>query len=357
MKTNRKTTILRLLLVAAGVLLGGAGNALAQESDLFSLRVEGRVDYLRQWLDGDQQPAESGFKGRYLNLLLEGRISSKFDFSYRQRLNRAHKDEGFFDATDWIWLQYRPTERWSISAGKQVVLVGGWEYDRSPIDLYFCSEFWNNFACYQMGASVSYHAPAGHHSLTLQACQSPFDTPETDLYAFNFLWNVSKGCYHGLHSLNASQYADGKYVWYLALGNRFTWGDACLQVDWMNRHAGDNDLLSNFSLMGEFSYLVADRVNLFAKVTYDRCASDFTPGADLTLWPGSELTHLGGGVEYYPLGGRGDRSVRLHAVYSHTWGTNLNPGGTLIDGHACLTVGATWRVDLLKIARKLIRHE
>ncbi len=34
--------------------------------------------------------------------------------------------------------------RWGVQGGKEVVAIGGFEYDRAPIDLYSCSVFWNN---------------------------------------------------------------------------------------------------------------------------------------------------------------------------------------------------------------------
>ena len=50
-------------------------------------------------------------------------------------------DAGFFNATDWFYVDYKPTEQWTLSAGKQVIDIGGWEYDYAPINLYYCSEF------------------------------------------------------------------------------------------------------------------------------------------------------------------------------------------------------------------------
>lgn len=342
------------LLVAAS---GGSWELSAQESDLFKLVVETRFDYQHDMLDGAKRDDASGFKGKYFNLCLDGRISEKFDFSYRQRLNRAHKDESFFDATDWLWLNYQPTQHWGISAGKQVVMIGGFEYDRSPIDLYFCSEFWHHIGCYQFGASVTYTSGRGNDKIIFQACQSPFDTKESDLYAFNLLWSAKHGCYTALHSFNAMEFSKGHYIYYVALGNSFQFGDARLQLDLTDRSTNGSAFLKDYTLVGEFSYLIADRVNLFVKATYDKASDDFVPGADLTLYPGSELTRIGGGVEYYPLGGRGDRSVRLHAAYAHSMGTNTHPEGALLDQNSLLTVGLTWRVDVLKIAKKLIRHE
>lgn len=328
--------------------------AYAQDDEIFSLKFDARIDWVHEALDGNKVDEKSGFKGKYVDFQIDGRISPKFNYSYRQRLNRAHKDETFFDATDWLWINYTPTENWSISAGKQVVLIGGWEYDRSPIDIYFGSEYWNNIGCYQLGASVTYTTNNKSNAITFQACQSPFDTSDTDLYAFNLFWSVGKGCYKGLHSVNASQYANGKYIWYVALGNQFTWGDARLQLDFMERDANGSQIFDDFSVMGEFSYLIADRVNILGRATYDKCNSSFPRLADLTVYPGSELTRVGGGVEYYPLGGKGNRSLRLHAVYYHTFGDNSNPNGTAIGTQSVFTAGVTWKFDVLNFAKKLI---
>ena len=120
-------------------------DAKAQDNGL-RLQAETRIDYSGEQLKSDDYKA--GFYGRYLNVILSGTIGDKFSYAYRQRLNKAHADQSFFDATDWLYLNYAPSSNWQFSAGKQVVAIGGYEYDRAPIDLYFCSEFWNNIACY-----------------------------------------------------------------------------------------------------------------------------------------------------------------------------------------------------------------
>jgi hypothetical protein len=102
-------------------------------------------------------------------------------------------------------------------------MIGGWEYDRAPIELYFCSEFWNNVNCYQIGASVAYTTSSGNDTILFQACQSPYDTTSeaVDYYAYNLYWSGSHGFYTALYSLNFMQYAPGKYDKYVALGNQF----------------------------------------------------------------------------------------------------------------------------------------
>jgi hypothetical protein len=324
-----------------------------KNNEIFRLGVEARFDYLNEAVAGVQNYDASGFKVRYLNIRMDGQITPKFTYSWRQRFNKVNSAADFVNNTDWLHLTYRPNQNWAISAGKQVVMIGGWEYDRAPMDVYYCSEYWNNVNCFQLGASVAFTTNEGNDTLTFQVCQSPYDSDITDYYAYNLYWMGSHGFYTALHSLNFSQYAPGKYVAYVVLGNQFKFGDATLQLDLMNRGASARELLfDNFSIMGEFSYMVAKRVNIFAKATYDKVGADYP--TDLFLFPNTNITRVGGGVEYYPLGGQGNRDIRLHAAYVHTFGANGNPNGTAIDKLGYLTVGLTWRVDVLKTANNII---
>lgn len=374
---NKPNTWLRALVVLCVALLSFNHSKAQDDNEVFRLGVEARFDWLNQTLDGNKQTDASGFKVRYFNLRLDGQITSKFSYSWRQRFNRANSISEFAQNTDWLHLTYKPTENWAISAGKQVLMIGGWEYDRAPIELYFCSEFWNNVNCYQLGASVAYTTNSGNDTILFQACQSPYDTTSADVdyYAYNLYWSGSHGFYTALYSLNFMQYAPGKYDKYIALGNQFKFGDATIQLDLMNRGPKVKDLLfDNFSIMGEAAYLVADRVNIFAKATYDKIGNSSITASGLV--PGTELTRVGGGVEYYPLGGKGNRNVRLHAAYAHTFGVNTNfepevdccgnvvmdangtPKqvfkGTARNGLGYLTVGLTWKIDILSAAERLI---
>lgn len=347
------TKILCLAVAVFAVSVASAQQGYEKCNEVFRLGVEARFDYINQALAGDKLADASGFKVRYFNLRMDGQITPKFTYSWRQRFNRANSISEFAQNTDWLHLTFRPSKNWAFSAGKQVVMIGGWEYDRAPIDIYFCSEYWNNVNCFQLGASVAFTTNKGNDTLTFQACQSPYDSATTDYYAYNLYWMGSHGFYTALHSLNFSQYAPGKYDVYVVLGNQFKFGDATLQLDLMNRGISGRELLfQNFSIMGEFSYLVADRVNIIAKATYDKVGNDYPTG--LFLFPGTEMTRLGAGVEYYPLGGKGNRDIRLHAAYAYNIGNNTNPAGTALDKGSFFTVGLTWRIDVLSAAGKLI---
>jgi hypothetical protein len=120
--------------------------------------------------------------------------------------------------------------------------------------------------------------------------------------------------------------------------------------------------------MGEFSYLVADRVNIFAKATYDKVGSDYPyipaiigengselySARGLFLFPGTEMTRVGGGVEYYPLGAKGNRDIRLHAAYAYNLGTNTNLDGVALPTGSFFTFGLTWKIDVVEGLTSLV---
>ena len=349
----------KLLLVNAlafVVVLFAAAPASAQEQDeneLFRLGFEARFDYQHQSLAGDVREDLSGINVRYINMRMDGRIGKMFNYSWRQRLSKTYNAKSFVDNTDWFYLNFQPTKNWGIAAGKQVVMIGGWEYDRAPIDLYFCSEYWNNVVCYSYGASATYTTNKGNDSISFQVCQSPYDNVDFDLFAYNLFWSGSHGCFSALYSLNFSEYASGKFNTYVALGNQFKFGDATIQLDLMNRGTSARELLfDNFSIMSEVAYLVADRVNIFAHVTYDKAGPNAVSG--LFVYPGKEVTRVGGGVEYYPLGGKGNRDVRLHAAYAYNFGENGGSNGVLLHKQGYLTVGLTWKINVISAAKNIV---
>ncbi|MBE6288428.1 MAG: porin [Mediterranea massiliensis] len=326
----------------------------AQEGgNSLSLQAEARVDYQAEYIDGNKIKPNTGFKGKYLNVILNGTIGHSFSYAYRQRLNKAHADQSFFDATDWLYLTYHAGTRWELSAGKQVVNIGGYEYDRAPIDLYFCSEYWNNIPCYQFGVSAAYVANDGKDKFIAQLCESPFQANADDMYAYNLMWYGSHGSLSTIYSLNLIEYLPGKYISYIALGNQFQWGRFRLQFDFMNRATDQHTFFfKDCSVMSELQWNANDYLDIFAKVTYDVNKSHAV--GDYCVMPGTELTRIGGGLEFYPLTKK-NRNIRLHANYSYTTGRNGNEAGALIDKQSFVDVGLKWKIDILSYANKILK--
>lgn len=318
----------------------------AQEKEGFAITQlfgETRLSFQQEMIDGEMMNDASGFKGRYLNFRIDGQIVKGLTFSYRQRLNK-NTDATFFDSTDWLHIDWKPTDRLSLGAGKQVVAIGGYEYDRAPIDLYTCSEFWNNIPCYQMGVSAAYNV-APSDQLLLQVCNSPFRYwAGNNTYAVNLMWYGGHGFWETMWSVNMLQYTTSDWINYIALGNRFNLAKGVhLDVDIMNRAAMDQRfILDDWSLMTEFSVQPSDAVRCFAKYTHDENSSG--TDHDLLVVDGTSLNMAALGVEYAPLKNHRE-AVRLYATGSYSWGCNNNPDGTMQDKQTKLEVGMKIKVS------------
>jgi len=350
-----KTNLLPPLLFAAMLLATGPA-ATAQEPTADEAEPAPRKEQLVLALDvrGDFHyearhgaPNASGFSGEYLNILLDGTINKKLSYHFRHRLNKyADAPNNIFNATDWIYLTYRPAEHTALSAGKLVAAIGGYEYDRAPIDLYFCSAYWYNIACYQFGISIAQTSRSGNHTLTAQICNSPFGDPGDGLYAYNLLWSGRMGCFSTLWSANLLEYAKGSYITYIALGNAIERGPFRLEFDFMNRASRHQTFwFKDMSLVGELSCFVHKQVKAFVKCGYDVNDTDqqtilpdgSSIAPDRCVAPGTDRTFYGAGIEYFPL--KKSRNLRLHAAWADTYDT---------EGRAMnfLSVGLRWRVDL-----------
>lgn len=322
----------------------------AQVKPTVEIDAETRMGYHRESVDGDKLSDRTGIKGNYLNLKFNGTLNSHFSYSWRQRLNKGISNSNFFDATDWIYLNYQADKHWSMAAGKQIVLIGGYEYDHAPIDVFMSSEYWNNIACYQFGGSVTYTTGKGNDKLTAQFCESPFHSDENgDLFAYNLFWAGNHGPFSSLYSFNLLEYAPKKYITYLSLGNQFSLGNATLQLDFMNRAAAHQPyFFRDCSVIAKLSCFCLPKLEVYAKATYDVNRTEVA--ADLCVLPGTELTSFGGGVHFYPLKSQ-KNNIRLHAAAAYTTGTNGNPNGALTDKHLYVNVGLTWKLHLLSYGK------
>lgn len=319
----------------------------AQGQELLNLRFEARGDYQREYVDGSAVDENCGFKGQYLNVRADGNIGGGFSYSLRHRLNKQHSDASFFDATDWLYLAYRK-DNWELSAGKQVVAIGGYEYDAAPIDLYFCSEWWNNVPCYHWGGTVAYSLNEGKDKFSLQFCESPFRGElQEEMFAYNLMWVGSHGLFSTIYSVNFVEYLPGKFVNYISLGNKFSLGRFTVDLDVMNRAASGQAFMGkDFSVIGKVAWQPTNKMNVFAKASYDVNNAD--TGKDYLIAPDTEITRVGAGLEYFPLqDNRND--VRIHVVGSYSFGDNTNPVGVLLDKQTYLTMGITWRMNLLSL--------
>lgn len=318
------------------------GTTLFGQDGNVSLKFDARADYNYKKIKNTEDKA--GFHGRNLNLMLDGKINSMFEYHLRQRLNVPIGNiEGLLDATDWAYLTYHINDNFSLSAGKQVVAIGGFEYDYAPIDGYFLSAFCNNIPCYEVGLSLGFKDNSGKHSLQFQISNSPFITTAFDnMYSYNFLWNGNFDFFKTLYSVNMIEYKKGDFINYIALGNRFDIGNLSLELDYTNRYHGNQDnFFDDFSVVAQLKYSINNSWNLFIKGGYDQNKAQEAGVPEHLRWdvcvvPGTEYTFGGAGFEFFPL--KNKKDIRIHGYVASS---DAEPTEFTFN------LGLTWKMQVL----------
>ena len=284
----------------------------------------------------------SQFTGDHFNLNVRGRLTPKLDFRIRQRLNKKVFDErNMFNATDFLYLRWQATPRWAFTAGKNAVLIGGYEFDAVPIDVYYYSNFCNNLdQGFAFGVNAEYALAEGQ-TLAFQFCNSPLSLGFQNLYAFNFAWTGRFApWWDTLWSVNFVQDEFHRTINYIALGNHLVFGGLAIDVEWMNRAgAAQKRFFSDYTVISKIIWSVG-KWNLCAKAGYE--SNDIANvdahgrALDLAVAPGTRNIYAGCGVEFFPLPQR-DR-LRLHAVYFKSSSIGVDN----FDN------GLTWRLDIIR---------
>lgn len=319
---------------------------LSQESmPSVNIKMNTRFDYTLKAATEEPLPSLSSFDGKFLNLMIDGRINDRFSYSYRQRLflDGAPNYQNFFRATDWLFLKYQINSNWYLSGGKQVVAIGGFEYDDAPINQYFWSDFWNNVICYQLGATAGYTTDNKNHTIAFQVANSPFTTTSLQgIYSYNLIWYGKFNKFNTIYSLNRIEYEKNRFINYIALGNKIDFGKISLEVDFMNRIADEQeaDFFSDFTLIGELSCRVNPKLTMFVKGGYDEntsqsSTSDPAEIYDRFVLPGTQHAFVGAGAEYFPI--KDKKDVRLHGFVAHN---QKSPN------YVTFNVGVTWQMNL-----------
>ena len=354
--------VLRVFIIAI-VATMFANVAKAQEQKNFTidkLSVEGRVDY-DYFISNENR---SGLDGKFFNFEMKGSFLQDFSYRIRQRIDMTAGGS----KTDFMILSYHAGKNFSITAGRMPLAVGGWEYDLPPIDVYFASLFWNNFACYDIGAQVEFHTTDGNHDIIFQVTNSTFNRTDAEggfirlpnRYTYNLIWYGRMGAFSTSYSINMMEQNKGEYINYIALGNMFDFGKLDFYVDFMNRGFFNQKdfLLGDFTVIGEVKYAFTDKFTAMVKGGYDRnkhgCydTSGVWPvpqAFDMAVTPGVEYVFAGLGFEAYPY--KGNKNVRLHGLFAFNELTQptddmMNPNSSNLSLQA--QVGVTWRINFAK---------
>lgn len=302
-----------------------------------SLYIDARGSFRQQTVEGKYS---SNLAAEYLNIQMWGHITDNISYRVRQRLNVGIDKENRFSATDWMCLKWQATPKLTLYTGKTAILIGGYEYDSAPIDVYYYSQFCSNLKqCFGFSANAQYEV-LPRQNVTLQICNSPLSYGFQDMYAYNLAWD---GCafpwWKTLWSFNMVEDEYGRFINYIALGNHMTFNNFFVDVDLFHRASFQQEqyFFKDYSLVTKLIWTVGDW-NICTKVGYETNSLDNIDkngiAFDTVIKPGTEYFYGGCGIEYFPLH---DETIRLHLAY---YRDNFDHSNNL-------TLGVKWRFNIL----------
>ena len=275
--------------------------------------------------------------------LFEGDITDNLSFSVANHWLSAYPVELYYidgegfnlfrsDWTNWLDWAYLTFQfgNFSISAGKDMITTGGFEFDDYDFDVHpaLQSGLWSNLSCYQWGGKLGYTSDSESTYFGLQITSSPYSFRPFDDGSFNISleWRGNYGNFSNIWSVTSFG-ADGIIgnpgLVLAALGERYTAGDFTFGLDWFNLSGDGNDILINGNtFLGTVNWDPSESLSVLVKGGVEKASDSVSYGNN---WFG------GAAVHYYPV-----ESLRLHAVgaYHSFWNTFT------------LSIGATFYLNL-----------
>lgn len=326
---------MKRIILILGCLLWAAVSANAQQTFIEEVSFDTRTTFHQQTTDGVY---DSHFQGDYFNFHVKGQIADGLTFRVRQRLNKKIDEKNPFNATDFLWLKWQASPKWSFTAGKHPIFVGGYEIDSAPIDVYYYGTFSNNlYQYYAFGVSATFE-PAEGQAISVQFTPSPISPGTQDSYSYNLYWNGHiLPWWKTIWSYNLVEDELHRKMNWIALGNKFPMGKLVVDFDFIDRFGfGQKNLFSDWSCILK-AILTLGKWNICTKVGYERndAANIDADGIsmDLVLPAGNDYLYYGAGLEFFPLR---DERLRLHAAYFR-------------DNHDLVNnfdIGITWRFSV-----------
>ena len=293
------------------------------------------------------------FNMRQLRIEAKGNVNEWLSYRWRQRLNRPNNGGDNIDnlptSIDIAGIGVKLGDKFSIFAGKQCAAYGGFEFDANPIEIYEYSDMIEYMSNFMTGINIGYDI-TDKQQLNFQVLNSlngdfysmygEFN-PEMGIYGegvdatpsklplvYTLNWNGNfANVYKTRWSASLMSQAEGKNLYYFALGNELTLGKFNMYLDFMysndaidragivtnivGTQNGHNILdASYFSIVTKLNYRFAEKWNVFVKGMYETASIEgeqryYNSEDNVTriIRPGQYRTSLGylGGIEYYPM--------------------------------------------------------
>jgi hypothetical protein len=297
------------------------------DDKMLNIMIDTRVDYQTDYTNGNY--TNSSFQSQTFKLWLVGEIVPGIRYRVRHRLNKAQVPlarEAYSSATDQAWLAFDIGKHWTITAGKQSVQLGTFEYDYNPADIYMGTMCFNDLDAYKTGVNVAYKFLG--QVLNLQVFNS--DNPQfaseeykNKAIATSVMWegNLFKDVIKTRVGYTAFQHERNKFYQWITPGIQFNIGKFTAEADYYlgNRNmdygqvVGNDELGTRYvrdqSIALNFKYDFGIFKPFIKGVWSQRYDKDYKEGA----YDNSGIQAV---LEVYPFSGI-IKDLRFHLMYSY----------------------------------------
>ena len=385
MKKNYVLTIVLILTCFWGHLSGSS--LFAQSSDEIpksvDLSLHLRPAYHAQFNGTPLEFENGGFKFDHIIVDVGGQVTPKISYRYLQRLNKVSPiftKENLPSTIDYAYLKYALNNLFSITAGKQALSVGGFEYNKYPVDVYDYSGISNYITCYLTGMQVAF-TPVQNQEFSFQIVNnrmgtwreaigtpqigSQLEAPTLPLY-YSLGWNSNylDNALQLRYAANITSPAKGKTLVMVSGGQMWQSGPFNIYIDAFFQHSeidylggirnltiSPQNVVENvnyFSLLGEANYRIQPQWNILLKCFYNNFS---TYKSSIFLDKGNCLTswNYQGGIEFHPM-----KDDNLHLFLIATFKNYLEPAVAQVitpDDSFRISAGFIYRIPVVSLKR------
>lgn len=153
---------------------------LPQRSQAFNLHLEMHAGFYADF--ASKRLDEAAFRVKDLKIDITGDVTDRLFYWYRQRLNGNEGNqplENLPESIEYAYIGYRLSDRFTLTAGKQDVFFGGFEYDPNPLEIYEYSDMNEYILSYLTGIGLAYQATPSQE-IRLQVTNSRMGALEDD---------------------------------------------------------------------------------------------------------------------------------------------------------------------------------
>lgn len=299
------------------------------DDKMLNIMVDMRVDLQTEIKNGELDNAS--FRGQTFRLWLVGEIIPGFRYRFRHRFNKPQTPlirDNYSSATDHAWLAFDIGKKWTLTAGKQSIQLGTFEYDYNGADIYQSTMVNGDIDMYKTGVNAAFKFSGQVLNMQVVNADAPqfaSDEYKNKSFALNVMWegNLFNKTLRTRWGYGLFQHSKSKFYNWLTLGTQLNVKRFTAELDYFlgNRNIDYSSIVDDNELGLRYVKDQSVGLNLkynlgkwrpFIKGTWNqRYDKHFESNA-------YESMSLQGALEFYPFTNNLIKDLRFHVAYVYT---------------------------------------